>query len=613
MTMSLDEMKARQKRIRNFSIVAHIDHGKSTLADRILEMTDSISKREMKNQILDDMPLERERGITIKLNAVALTYHAKDGQDYIFHLIDTPGHVDFSYEVSRSLAACEGAILVVDATQGVEAQTLANVYLALDNNLEILPVINKIDLPSADPEGTKKQIEDEIGLDTSETVDVSAKTGLGVDKVLEKIVHDVPAPTGDLTAPLKALIFDSKYDDYRGVVLSVRVFEGTVKKGDRIRLMNSGTEYEVAEVGINSPKPLARDVLMAGDVGYITAAIKDIKDTRVGDTVTNADRPTDKPLEGYRQMTPMVYAGLYPTDNAKFNDLRDALEKLQLNDAALTFEPESSRALGFGFRCGFLGLLHMDVVQERLEREFNLDLITTAPSVTYHVDLADGTMKEVENPAEMPDASAIKDIKEPYVQASIMVPNDYVGPVMELCQRKRGIFDTMEYLSDTRVNVIYHIPLSEIIFDFFDKLKSSTRGYASLDYEIDDYKPSNLVKIDILLNGDKVDALSFIAHKDFAVERGRDITSKLKKIIPRQNFEIPIQAAIGSKIIARTNIKAYRKDVTARIHTGDPDRRAKLLEKQKRGKKRMKAVGKVDIPQEAFMAVLKTDEQLDDK
>lgn len=613
MTMSLDEMKERQKRIRNFSIVAHIDHGKSTLADRILEMTDSISKREMKDQVLDDMPLERERGITIKLNAVALTYHAKDGQDYIFHLIDTPGHVDFSYEVSRSLAACEGAILVVDATQGVEAQTLANVYLALDNDLEILPVINKIDLPSADPEGTKKQIEDEIGLDTDDAIDVSAKTGLGVDKVLEEIVKKVPAPTGDLTAPLKALIFDSKYDDYRGVVLSVRVFEGTVKKGDRIRLMNSGTEYEVAEVGINSPKPLPRDVLMAGDVGYITAAIKDIKDTRVGDTVTDANNPTDKPLEGYRQMTPMVYAGLYPRDNAKFNDLRDALEKLQLNDAALTFEPESSQALGFGFRCGFLGLLHMDVVQERLEREFNLDLITTAPSVTYHVDLADGTMKEVENPAEMPDASSIKDIKEPYVKASIMVPNDYVGPVMELCQRKRGIFETMEYLSDTRVNVIYHIPLSEIIFDFFDKLKSSTRGYASLDYEIDDYKPSKLVKIDILLNGDKVDALSFIAHKDFAAERGRDITSKLKKIIPRQNFEIPIQAAIGSKIIARTNIKAYRKDVTARIHTGDPDRRAKLLEKQKRGKKRMKAVGKVDIPQEAFMAVLKTDEEVDEK
>lgn len=611
--MNLEEMKERQKHIRNFSIVAHIDHGKSTLADRILEMTDSISKREMKAQILDDMPLERERGITIKLNAVALTYHAKDGEDYIFHLIDTPGHVDFSYEVSRSLAACEGAILVVDATQGVEAQTLANVYLALDNDLEILPVINKIDLPSADVEGTKKQIEEEIGLDCSDACDVSAKTGLGVEKVLEKIVAEVPAPTGDLTAPLKALIFDSKYDDYRGVVLSVRVFEGTVKKGDRIKLMNSGTEYEVAEVGINSPKPLARDFLMAGDVGYITAAIKDIKDTRVGDTVTNAKHPTDKPLAGYRQMTPMVYAGLYPTDNAKFNDLRDALEKLQLNDAALTFEPESSQALGFGFRCGFLGLLHMDVVQERLEREFNLDLITTAPSVTYHVDLHDGTMKEVENPAEMPDTSSIKDIKEPYVKASIMVPNDYVGPVMELCQRKRGEFDTMEYLSETRVNVIYHIPLSEIIFDFFDKLKSSTHGYASLDYEIDDYRVSDLVKIDILLNGDKVDALSFIAHRDFAEERGREITTKLKKIIPRQNFEIPIQAAIGSKIIARTNIKAYRKDVTARIHTGDPDRRAKLLDKQKRGKKRMKAVGRVEVPQEAFMAVLKTDEEIDEK
>lgn len=611
--MNLEEMKERQKHIRNFSIVAHIDHGKSTLADRILEMTDSISKREMKAQILDDMPLERERGITIKLNAVALTYHAKDGEDYIFHLIDTPGHVDFSYEVSRSLAACEGAILVVDATQGVEAQTLANVYLALDNDLEILPVINKIDLPSADVAGTKKQIEEEIGLDCSDACDVSAKTGLGVEKVLEKIVAEVPAPTGDLTAPLKALIFDSKYDDYRGVVLSVRVFEGTVKKGDRIKLMNSGTEYEVAEVGINSPKPLARDFLMAGDVGYITAAIKDIKDTRVGDTVTDAKHPTDKPLAGYRQMTPMVYAGLYPTDNAKFNDLRDALEKLQLNDAALTFEPESSQALGFGFRCGFLGLLHMDVVQERLEREFNLDLITTAPSVTYHVDLHDGTMKEVENPAEMPDTSSIKDIKEPYVKASIMVPNDYVGPVMELCQRKRGEFDTMEYLSETRVNVIYHIPLSEIIFDFFDKLKSSTHGYASLDYEIDDYRVIDLVKIDILLNGDKVDALSFIAHRDFAEERGREITTKLKKIIPRQNFEIPIQAAIGSKIIARTNIKAYRKDVTARIHTGDPDRRAKLLDKQKRGKKRMKAVGRVEVPQEAFMAVLKTDEEIDEK
>lgn len=607
--MDLAEMKERQKHIRNFSIVAHIDHGKSTLADRILEMTDTISKREMKAQVLDDMPLERERGITIKLNAVALTYHAKDGEDYIFHLIDTPGHVDFSYEVSRSLAACEGAILVVDATQGVEAQTLANVYLAIDNDLEILPVVNKIDLPSADPEGTRQQIEDEIGLDCSDAVDVSAKTGLGVDRVLEKIVQDIPAPTGDLQAPLKALIFDSKYDDYRGVVLSVRIAEGTVKKGDRIKLMNSGAVYEVAEVGINSPKPLERDLLLAGDVGYITAAIKDIKDTRVGDTITDADNPTAKPMEGYRQMQPMVYAGLYPSDNAKFNDLREALEKLKLNDAALTFEPESSQALGFGFRCGFLGLLHMDVIQERLEREFDLDLIITAPSVTYHVDLHDGTTTEVENPAEMPDPSAIKDIKEPYVRASIMVPNDYVGPVMELCQRKRGQFDTMEYLSDTRVNVIYHIPLAEIIYDFFDKLKSSTRGYASLDYEIDDYRVSDLVKIDILLNGDKVDALSFITHRDNAAERGREIASKLKKIIPRQNFEIPIQAAIGSTIIARTNIKAYRKDVTARIHTGDPDRRAKLLEKQKRGKKRMKAVGKVDIPQAAFMAVLKTDEE----
>lgn len=609
--MDLAAMKERQQRIRNFSIVAHIDHGKSTLADRILEMTDTISKREMKNQILDDMPLERERGITIKLNAVALTYHAQDGQDYIFHLIDTPGHVDFSYEVSRSLAACEGAILVVDATQGVEAQTLANTYLAIDNDLEILPVINKVDLPSADPEGTKKQIEDEIGLDTDEAVDISAKTGVNVDQVLEKIVQDIPAPTGDLEAPLKALIFDSKYDDYRGVVLSVRVKEGTVKKGDKIEFMNSKAVYEVAEVGINSPKPLARDFLMAGDVGYVTAAIKDIKDARVGDTITDANHPTDKPLAGYRQMQPMVYAGLYPTDNAKFNDLRDALEKLQLNDAALTFEPESSQALGFGFRCGFLGMLHMDVIQERLEREFDLDLITTAPSVTYHVNLHDGSTKNVENPAEMPDVTEIKSIEEPFVKASIMVPNDYVGAVMELCQRKRGQFDTMEYLSDTRVNVIYHVPLSEIIYDFFDRLKSSTRGYASLDYEIDDYRPSDLVKIDILLNGDRVDALSFISHRDFAEERGREIASKLKKIIPRQNFEIPVQAAIGSKIIARTNIKAYRKDVTARIHTGDPDRRAKLLDKQKRGKKRMKAVGKVEVPQAAFMAVLQTDEEID--
>lgn len=607
--MDLEQMKAHQREIRNFSIVAHIDHGKSTLADRILEMTDTVAKRDMQDQILDNMDLERERGITIKLNAVELTYDAKDGHTYEFHLIDTPGHVDFSYEVSRSLAACEGAVLVVDAAQGVEAQTLANVYLAIDDNLEILPVINKIDLPSAEPEKVRKEVEDVIGIDASDAVMASAKKGIGIEDLLEQIVHKVPAPDGDLEAPLRALIFDSIYDDYRGVVLSVRVFEGTVKPGDKIRLMNSGAEYEVTEVGVNSPKPIKRDQLIAGEVGYITASIKDIEDTRVGDTVTNADNPAEKALPGYREMAPMVYAGLYPTDNAKYQDLREALEKLKLNDAALEFEPETSQALGFGFRCGFLGMLHMDVVQERLEREFNLNLITTAPSVTYHANLADGTVKEVENPSEMPDVAAIKTIEEPYVKATIMTPNDYVGAVMELCQRKRGQFVTMEYLDDYRVNVIYKMPLSEIIFDFFDKLKSSTKGYASLDYELDGYRESDLVKIDILLNGDKVDALSFISHRQFAEKRGRDIAVKLKKIIPRQNFEIPIQAAIGAKIIARTTIKAYRKDVTARIHTGDPDRRAKLLEKQKRGKERMKSVGTVDIPQEAFMAVLQTDEE----
>ncbi|KRL38475.1 translation elongation factor 4 [Liquorilactobacillus uvarum] len=607
--MDIEEMKERQKHIRNFSIVAHIDHGKSTLADRILEMTDTVSKREMQNQLLDSMDLERERGITIKLNAVELHYHAKNGEMYIFHLIDTPGHVDFSYEVSRSLAACEGAVLVVDAAQGVEAQTLANVYLAIDDDLEIVPVINKIDLPSARPEEVRQEIEDVIGLDASEAVLASAKQGIGIEEILEKVVHEVPAPDGDLNAPLKALIFDSVYDDYRGVVLSIRVFEGTVEPGDRIRLMNTNTEYEVTEVGVNSPKPLKRDILMAGDVGYLTASIKDIQDTRVGDTVTNADNPAEKALEGYREMVPMVYSGLYPTDNAKYNDLREALEKLQLNDAALEFEPETSQALGFGFRCGFLGLLHMDVVQERLEREFNMDLITTAPSVTYDVELTDGTHKKVDNPAAMPEASSIKQINEPFVKATIMVPNDYVGAVMELCQRKRGNFLTMDYLDEYRVNVLYEMPLSEIIFDFFDKLKSSTRGYASLDYDLDGTRPSDLVKIDILLNGDKVDALSFISHRQFSAERGRTIASRLKEIIPRQNFEVPIQAAIGAKIVARTNIKAYRKDVTAKIHTGDPDRRAKLLEKQKRGKKRMKSVGTVEVPQEAFMAVLKTDEE----
>ena len=601
------DLKDRQAHIRNFSIVAHIDHGKSTIADRILELTDTVAKRDMQDQLLDTMDLERERGITIKLNAVELHYKAKNGEKYIFHLIDTPGHVDFSYEVSRSLAACEGAVLVVDAAQGVEAQTLANVYLAIDDDLEIVPVINKIDLPAADPKKVQNEIENVIGLDASDAVMASAKQGIGIPELLEQIVDKIPAPDGDLNAPLQALIFDSKYDDYRGVVLSVRLFEGMVKPGDKIKLMNSGTVYEVNEVGVNSPNPLKRDYLMAGDVGYLTASIKDIKDTRVGDTVTLADNPAKEALKGYREMNPMVYSGLYPTDNAKYNDLREALEKLQLNDAALEFEPESSEALGFGFRCGFLGLLHMDVVQERLEREFNLDLITTAPSVTYHVEMTDGSEKIVENPSDMPDASSIKNIKEPYVNASIMVPSEYVGAVMELSQYRRGIFDTMDYIDDNRVNVKYSLPLSEIIFDFFDKLKSSTRGYASLDYELGDYKVSDLVKVDILLNGEKVDALSFIVHRDFAQKRANEITANLKEIIPRRNFEIPVQAAIGNKIISRTNIRAYRKDVTARIHTGDPDRRAKLLEKQKRGKKRMKAVGKVEVPQEAFMTVLKTD------
>ena len=607
--MTHEEMLERQRHIRNFSIIAHIDHGKSTLADRILELTDTVAKRDMQNQMLDDMELERERGITIKLNAVELHYKAKDGETYIFHLIDTPGHVDFSYEVSRSLAACEGALLVVDAAQGVQAQTLANVYLALDDDLEIIPVINKIDLPSAQPELVADEIEDVIGLDASDAAFVSAKSGQGVPEVLEKIVHEIPAPTGNLDAPLKALIFDSVYDSYRGVVLDVRLFEGTVKVGDRIKLMSNGKTFEVTEVGVMSPKAVKRDMLMAGDVGYITASIKTIQDTRVGDTVTLADNPAAQPLAGYRHINPMVYSGIFPVDNAKFNDLRDALEKLQLNDASLEFEPETSQALGSGFRCGFLGLLHMDVVQERLEREFNLDLIMTSPSVDYHVDLTDGNQIVVDNPADMPDASLIKDIKEPFVKATIMVPNDYVGAVMELCQRKRGEYVTMDYLDKYRVNIVYKLPLSEIIFDFFDTLKSSTKGYASLDYEIDGYQPTELVKMDILLNGKPIDALSFIVHRDFAYERGREIVSRLKKTIPRQQFEVPIQAAIGNKVIARATIKAYRKDVTARIHTGDPDRRAKLLEKQKRGKKRMKAIGTVSVPQEAFMSILKMNEE----
>lgn len=603
--MNLKEMQDRQQHIRNFSIVAHIDHGKSTIADRILEMTDTVAKREMQNQLLDNMDLERERGITIKLNAVELHYHAKDGETYIFHLIDTPGHVDFTYEVSRSLAACEGAVLVVDAAQGVEAQTLANVYLALDNDLEILPVINKIDLPSADPDRVKSEIEEMIGIDASDAVLTSAKVGTGIPELLERIVSDVPAPTGDLDAPLKALIFDSVYDSYRGVVLSVRVFDGTVKPGDKIKMMNHGNIYEVTEVGVMSPKAIQRDILMAGDVGYLTASIKSVQETDVGDTITNAEQPTEKALAGYRKIQPMVYSGMYPVDNAKYVDLREALEKLRLNDAALEFEPETSQALGFGFRCGFLGLLHMDVVQERLEREFDLDLIMTAPSVDYHLELIDGTEQIIENPAQMPDPSNVREIQEPFVKAEIMVPNEYVGPVMELAQRKRGEFVTMDYLDEYRVNVIYQLPLSEIIYDFFDDLKSSTRGYASLDYEISGYRASNLVKMDILLNGESVDALSFIVHQDFAAERGRLIVSKLKEVIPRQQFEIPIQAAIGNKILARSTIKAYRKNVLAKCYGGDITRKRKLLEKQKAGKKRMKAIGNVEIPQEAFMTVLK--------
>lgn len=606
--MNNKEMKARQEKIRNFSIIAHIDHGKSTLADRILEKTNTVSSREMQDQLLDSMDLERERGITIKLNAIELNYTAKDGETYTFHLIDTPGHVDFTYEVSRSLAACEGAVLVVDAAQGIEAQTLANVYLALDNDLEILPVINKIDLPAADPERVRTEIEDVIGIDASEAVLASAKAGIGIEDILEQVVEYVPAPSGDIEAPLKALIFDSIYDSYRGVVLNIRVIDGVVRPGDKIQMMSNGKTFDVTEVGVFSPKPIARDYLMVGDVGYITASIKTVQDTRVGDTVTLADNPAAEALPGYRKMNPMVYCGLYPIDTSRYNDLREALEKLQLNDAALQFEPETSQALGFGFRCGFLGLLHMDVVQERLEREFNLELITTAPSVIYHVNKTDGTTVVVDNPAEFPEPVTIESVEEPYVKAQIMVPNDYVGAVMELSQRKRGEFITMDYLDDYRVNVVYEIPLSEIVFDFFDKLKSSTKGYASLDYEMAGYRTSRLVKMDILLNDEKVDALSFIVHRDFAFERGKAIVEKLKKLIPRQQFEVPVQAAIGQKIVARSDIKALRKNVLAKCYGGDVSRKRKLLEKQKEGKKRMKQIGSVEVPQEAFMAVLKMDE-----
>lgn len=597
------------KNIRNFSIIAHIDHGKSTLADRILELTNTVTKREMvTTQILDSLDLEQERGITIKLNVVQIKYHAKDGQDYTFHLIDTPGHVDFTYEVSRSLAACDGAILVVDASQGIEAQTLANTYLALDNDLEILPVINKIDLPSADVERTKKEIEDVIGLDCSDIPCISAKTGLNVEDVLEGIVKKLPCPKGEATNKLQALVFDSYYDSYRGVVVFVCVKEGKIKIGDKIRMLHSNTEYEVTELGVKTPNEVKKDSLSAGEVGYICASIKSIQDVFIGDTITLADNPCSEPLPGYRKMNPMVYCGMYPTDNSKYNDLRDALEKLQLNDSSLTFEAESSKALGFGFRIGFLGLLHMEVIQERLEREYNLNLIATAPSVVYKVTLTDGSVVDIDNPSMMPDNTKIDYIEEPYVKASIMVPSDNIGPVMELSQSKRGIYKDMIYIDDNRNQLIYVMPLSEIIFEYFDKLKSVSRGYASLDYELIGYRKSNLVKMDILLNGEVIDALSIIVHRDFAYNRGQKITAKLKELLPKQQFEIPVQAAIGNKIIARTNIKSLRKDVLAKCYGGDISRKKKLLEKQKEGKKRMKAVGSVEIPQEAFMAVLSLDD-----
>lgn len=598
-----------QQHIRNFSIIAHIDHGKSTLADRILEITDTVEQREMKEQLLDTMDLERERGITIKLNAVQLKYTAKDGQDYIFHLIDTPGHVDFTYEVSRSLAACEGAVLVVDAAQGIEAQTLANVYLALDNDLEIIPVINKIDLPSAQPDVVKKEIEDVIGLDASEAPLISAKNGLNIQDVLEAVVKNVPAPHGDSKAPLQALVFDSLYDAYRGVIAFVRVKEGEIRVGDKIRFMATDAEYEVLEVGIRTPKEVKKDMLECGEVGWLCASIKSIKDVRVGDTITHAQRPADAPLHGYREMNPMVYCGLYPIDSAKYNDLRDALEKLQLNDASLQFEAETSQALGFGFRCGFLGLLHMDVVQERIEREYKIDLIATAPSVVYHAYLTDGSMMAIDNPSMLPDVQKIDHIEEPFVKASIMTPNDYVGAIMELCQRKRGNYKDMIYIDEGRMNVIYELPLGEIVFDFFDKLKSCTKGYASFDYELIGYQTNKLAKMDILLNGDIVDALSSIVHRDFAYPRGRAICEKLKTLIPKQQFEIPIQAAINGKIVARADIKSLRKNVLAKCYGGDISRKKKLLEKQKEGKKRMKSVGSVEVPQEAFMAVLSMDDE----
>ncbi|MDF2564358.1 MAG: lepA 2 [Massilibacillus sp.] len=595
------------KNIRNFSIIAHIDHGKSTIADRLIEYTGTLSKREMEAQVLDQMDLERERGITIKAQAVRLDYIGKDGEMYQINLIDTPGHVDFTYEVSRSLAACEGALLVVDAAQGIEAQTLANVYLALENDLEIIPVINKIDLPSAEPEKVKQEIEDVIGLDTSDAVLASAKVGIGIEEILDAIVAKVPAPSGSTSAPLSALIFDSHFDAYKGVIAYVRVMDGAIKPGMKLKMIATNKEFEVTEVGCFRPALTNIQELGTGQVGFVAGSIKNVKDVRVGDTITDATRPVAKALPGYRGINPMVYCGLYPVDSSDYDNLKDALEKLQLNDASLLFEPETSIALGFGYRCGFLGLLHMDVIQERLEREYNLSLITTAPSVIYHVYKTNGEMIKIDNPSHLPPVTEIERIDEPYVRATVIVPNDYVGTVMELSQEKRGEFKDMKYLDVNRVMVTYHIPLSEIIYDYFDRLKSSTRGYASLDYEITDYQTSKLVKLDILLNGDPVDALSVIVHKDKAAHRGRQLAEKLKGIIPQQMFEIPIQAAVGNKVIARETVRAMRKDVLAKCYGGDISRKRKLLEKQKEGKKRMKSVGNVEIPQEAFMAILKID------
>ena len=604
--MSLSE----QSRIRNFCIIAHIDHGKSTLADRIIEKTGLLTSREMQEQVLDNMDLERERGITIKSQAVRTMYKANDGEEYIFNLIDTPGHVDFNYEVSRSLAACDGAILVVDAAQGIEAQTLANVYLALDHDLDVFPVINKIDLPSADPDRVAAEIEDIIGIEAQDAPRISAKNGINIEAVLEEIVHKIPAPKGDPKAPLKALIFDSKYDSYRGVIVFCRIMEGTVKKGDTVRMMATGAVEEIVEVGyFGAGQFIACDELSAGMVGYITASIKNVRETRVGDTITNNDNPAAEPLPGYKKVNPMVYCGLYPADGAKYPDLRDALEKLQLNDASLQYEPETSIALGFGFRCGFLGLLHLEIIQERLEREYNLDLVTTAPGVVYHIYKTDGTMMELTNPSNMPDPSAIEHMEEPVVSAEIMVTSEYIGAIMDLCQERRGIYLGMEYIEENRAVLKYDLPLNEIIYDFFDALKSRSRGYASFDYELKGYMKSELVKLDILVNKETVDALSFVVFAGSAYERGRKMCEKLKDEIPRQLFEIPIQAAIGSKIIARETVRAMRKDVLAKCYGGDISRKKKLLEKQKEAKNRMRMVGNVEIPQKAFMSVLKLDEE----